>query len=63
MSIRFRFRPVADACGAPVLRDQSPDRPAEHGKTDPSLDPLHAIYGPAASSRPIRLPSCQFDCP
>ena len=24
MSIRFRFRPVADACGAPVLRDQGP---------------------------------------
>jgi hypothetical protein len=38
MSIRFRFRPVADACGAPVLRDQSPDRLAGHGKTDPSLN-------------------------
>ena len=24
MSIRFRFRPVADAFGAPVLRDQGP---------------------------------------
>ena len=24
MSIRFRFRPVVDACGAPVLRDQGP---------------------------------------
>jgi hypothetical protein len=24
VSIRFRFRPVADACGAPVLRDQGP---------------------------------------
>jgi hypothetical protein len=24
VSIRFRFRPVADACGSPVLRDQGP---------------------------------------
>jgi hypothetical protein len=24
VSIRFRFRPVADACGAPVLRGQGP---------------------------------------
>jgi hypothetical protein len=43
VSIRFRFRPVADACGAPVLRDQGPDRPAEHGKADMSLDHLHAM--------------------
>ncbi len=41
VSIRFRFRPVADACGAPVVRDQGPDRPAGHGKADPSRDPLH----------------------
>jgi hypothetical protein len=29
---------VADASGAPVLRDQGPDRPAGHGKADASLD-------------------------
>jgi hypothetical protein len=34
----FRSCPVADACGAPVLRDQGPDRPAGHGKADASLD-------------------------
>jgi hypothetical protein len=28
-----------------------------------SLDPLHAIYGPSASSRPIWLLSCDSDCP
>jgi hypothetical protein len=33
----FRSRLVADASGAPVLRDQGPDRPAGHGKVDPSL--------------------------
>jgi hypothetical protein len=33
----FRSRPVADASGAPVLRDQRPDRPAEHGKADHSV--------------------------
>jgi hypothetical protein len=32
VSIRFRFRPVADAFGAPVLRDQGLDRSAGHGK-------------------------------
>ena len=37
MSIGFRARPVADAFGAPVLRDQGPDRPAGHGKADASL--------------------------
>jgi hypothetical protein len=42
----FRSRPVADASGAPVLRDQGPDRPAGHGKADPSLDHLHAVQGP-----------------
>jgi hypothetical protein len=31
-------RLVADACGAPVLRDQGPDRPAGHGKADASSD-------------------------
>jgi hypothetical protein len=30
----FRSRLVADAFGAPVLRDQGPDRPAGHGKAD-----------------------------
>jgi hypothetical protein len=33
----FRSRSVADACGAPVLRDQGPDRPAGHGKADHSF--------------------------
>jgi hypothetical protein len=37
---------VADAFGAPVLRDQGTDRPAGHGKADPSLDPLHAMQFP-----------------
>jgi hypothetical protein len=46
VSIWFRFRPVADACGAPVLRDQGPDRPAGHGKADMSLDHLHAMQFP-----------------
>jgi hypothetical protein len=36
--VSIRFRPVADACGAPVLHDQGPDRPAGHGKDDASLD-------------------------
>jgi hypothetical protein len=26
--------------GAPVLRDQGPDRPAGHGKADAGLDPM-----------------------
>jgi hypothetical protein len=30
----FQSRPVADAFGAPVLRDHGPDRPAGHGKAD-----------------------------
>ena len=30
----FRSHLVADASGAPVLRDQGPDRPAGHGKAD-----------------------------
>jgi hypothetical protein len=34
----LRSRSVADASGAPVLRDQGPDRPAGHGKADHSLD-------------------------
>jgi hypothetical protein len=34
----LRSRPVADACGDPVLRDQDPDRPAGHGKADACLD-------------------------
>jgi hypothetical protein len=42
----------AGASGAPVLPDQGPDRPARHGKADQSLDPLHAIYGPAGLGRP-----------
>jgi hypothetical protein len=29
-----------DACGAPVLRDQGPERPAGHGKADANLDQL-----------------------
>jgi hypothetical protein len=38
VSIRgFQSRLVADACGAPVLRDQGPDRPAGHGKAERSL--------------------------
>ena len=32
--------PVADASGAPVLRDQGPERPAGHGKADANLDQL-----------------------
>ena len=32
---------VADASGAPVLRDQGSEQPAGHGKADPSRDPLH----------------------
>ncbi len=31
----FRSRPVADAIGAPVLRDQGSERPTGHGKADP----------------------------
>jgi hypothetical protein len=38
VSIGFRSRLVADAIGAPVLRDQGPDRPAGHGKADVRLD-------------------------
>jgi hypothetical protein len=34
----FRSRLVADASGAPVLRDQGSDRPAGHGKADHSGD-------------------------
>jgi hypothetical protein len=34
----FRSCPVADAYGAPVLRDQGPDRPAGHGKADAGLE-------------------------
>jgi hypothetical protein len=30
---------------------------------DGALDPLHAIYGLSASSRPIWLLSCGSDCP
>jgi hypothetical protein len=33
----IRSRLVADAFGAPVLRDRGPDRPAGHGNVDPSL--------------------------
>ena len=29
---------VADAFGAPVLRDQGPDRPAGHGKDDAGVE-------------------------
>jgi hypothetical protein len=32
VSIRFRFPPVADACGAPVLRDQGPIGRARQGR-------------------------------
>jgi hypothetical protein len=59
----FRSRSVADAFGAPVLRDQGPDRPAGHGKADQGLDPLHAIYGPTAPSRPKWRSSCGLGCP
>jgi uncharacterized protein with GYD domain len=38
----FRSRPVADAFGAPVLRDQGSDRPAGHGKTDQGVELLGA---------------------
>jgi hypothetical protein len=58
-----RCSKVADSSDAPVLRDQGPDRPAGHGKADHSRDHLHAIYSPAASSRPIRLWSCVASCP
>ena len=34
------YPPVADACDAPVLRDQGPERPARHGKADANLDQL-----------------------
>src|SRR4029453_15173122 len=34
----FQSRLVADACGAPVLRDQGTDRPAGPGKAELSLD-------------------------
>jgi hypothetical protein len=43
-----------------ATRDRSP---AGHGKVDPSRDPLHAIYGPAAPPRPIWLLNCNADCP
>jgi hypothetical protein len=43
VSIGVRSRLVADASGAPVLRDQGPDRPAGHGKVDASLDPILTI--------------------
>ena len=32
---RLRSRLVADACGAPVLRDQGPERLVGHGRIDP----------------------------
>jgi hypothetical protein len=39
-----RSRLVADAFGAPVRRDQGPDRPAGHGKADTSLELFHAMH-------------------
>jgi hypothetical protein len=61
---------VAGACGALVLRDQGPDRPAGYGKADPSLDPLYAMQFRAASlpqvrgGRPAQPPSrSDRDCP
>jgi hypothetical protein len=37
VSIVFQSRPVTDAIGAPVLRDQGPDRPSGHAKADHGL--------------------------
>jgi hypothetical protein len=34
---------ATSAYSALVLRDQGPDRPAGHGKADPSLDPILTI--------------------
>jgi hypothetical protein len=39
------------------------DRPAGHGKADPSCDPLHAIYGTVAPSWPITADELQGGCP
>jgi hypothetical protein len=36
---------VADASGAPVLRDQGPDRSAGHGKADTGLDHERIPFG------------------
>jgi hypothetical protein len=47
VSIRFRFRPVADACGAPVLRDRGPIGRPGTAKADASLDPILTIRAAA----------------
>jgi len=58
-----RSRPVADACGAPVLRDQRPDRPAGHGKAEQGLSRCPPpCQGPNARSAPIRERADQRRC-
>jgi hypothetical protein len=49
---RLRSRPVADACGAPVLRDQGPDRLVGHGRIDPRPG-----YCELGKQLPARLPA------
>ena len=44
MSIGVPVPPVVDACGAPVLRDQGPERPAGHGKADANLDQTDQLF-------------------
>jgi hypothetical protein len=51
----FRSRLVADAFGAPVLRDQGTDRPAGHGKVDP-------LKSGGSSSRVRRFTSLLENC-
>jgi hypothetical protein len=54
VSIGLWSRPVADAIGAPVLRDQVPDRPAGHGKADHSWK-VNACFGEARFIRLLRV--------
>jgi hypothetical protein len=50
-----RSRLVADAFGAPVLRDQGPDRPAGHGKADARLDqPTSCLQSQIGQGRHLR---------
>jgi hypothetical protein len=58
----FRSRPVADAIGAPVLRDQGPDRLAGHGKADQRLAQTASLSSISARHRELiqqgRGPAC-----
>jgi hypothetical protein len=59
----LRPRSVADASGAPVLRDQGPIGRPGTARPIQAVTLLYAIYGTAFPSRSIRRWTCGSECP